>query len=51
MAEGTGGIYITMVNAVQRYIKRDALDISEINAEFLRNFENFLKSEPSKKRQ
>lgn len=49
MNPGTGGLYITMINALQRYIKRDNLDIAEINTAFLRGFENFLETEPSQR--
>ncbi|CCZ08571.1 putative uncharacterized protein [Odoribacter sp. CAG:788] len=47
MTPGTGATYLIMLNALQRYIKRDNLDITEINAAFLRGFEKFLETEPS----
>ncbi len=47
MNPGTGGIYKNMLSALQRYIKRDSLDISEINTAFLQGFEAFIGNEPS----
>ena len=49
MNPGTAGIYINMLNALQRYIKRSTLDISEINTAFLKGFESFLETEPSQR--
>lgn len=49
MSKGTGGIYRIVSNALCRFLKRDTLDISEINAAFLRNFETFIETEPSQR--
>jgi integrase len=45
--EGTAQIYKGMINAVKRYIKRETMDISEVNISFLKGFEKFLESEPN----
>lgn len=47
MNKGTGATYLIMLSALQRYIKRDNLDITEISTTFLRGFEKFLEAEPS----
>ncbi|KAA6352387.1 hypothetical protein EZS27_000337 [termite gut metagenome] len=47
MNPGTASTYLIMLNALQRYIKCDHLDITEINTAFLRGFENFIENEPS----
>lgn len=47
MNPGTAAGYLVMLNALKRFIKRDRLDISEISAPFLQNFENFIANEPS----
>lgn len=44
--EGTGKQYMVMANALIRFVGRDSLDISEITGNFLRSFENHLKTEP-----
>ncbi|MNS80747.1 hypothetical protein D3C72_1144410 [compost metagenome] len=44
---GSAKNYSTMLNALKRFIKRDYLDISEINRLFLLEFEQFLENEPS----
>jgi integrase len=49
MKENTGGTYLTTVNALLRFLKRDTLDISEVNVNFLTAFESFLESEPSQR--
>ena len=49
MNKGTGGIYLNAANALRRFLKRDTLDISEISAKFLREFERFLENEPSQR--
>ena len=47
MNPGTASTYIIMLSALQRFIKRDHLDITEITTAFLRNFEKFIEAEPS----
>jgi integrase len=47
MKKSTAAIYTTAFNALKRYIKRDTLDIFEINKEFLKEFEKFIENEPS----
>lgn len=47
MTPSTGTYYLIMLNALRRFIKRDTLDISEINTVFLQNFEKFIETEPS----
>lgn len=42
----TGKSYIIAMNALKRFIGRDALDISEITLSFLKSFENFIREEP-----
>lgn len=49
MKESTAHVYLNTLNAIERYIKRDKLDIAEINASFLKGFESFLESEPSQR--
>lgn len=49
LSKGTGAIYKAAVNALRRHIMRDELDISEINVAFLRGFERFIESEPSRR--
>ena len=49
MNPGTATNYGSMLNALLRYTRRDSLDISEINLNFLKGFENFLESEPSQR--
>lgn len=46
MRQGTGRGYITALNALERYIGTDTLDISRINARFLTGFERFIEAEP-----
>jgi integrase len=45
---GTAQIYKGMISALKRYIKRETLNISEITTSFLKGFEKFLESEPSR---
>lgn len=47
MNPGTASTYIIMLSALQRFIKRDRLDITEITTAFLRDFEKFIEAEPS----
>lgn len=49
MSPGTGGLYITAIRALKRFIGRESLDISEINSRFLKQFEAFLEDEPSQR--
>lgn len=49
MKKGTGDTYLNMLSALRRFIKRDSLDISEINTNFLREFEKFIATEPSQR--
>lgn len=49
MNPGTGGLYLTAIRALVRFIDRETLDISEINTNFLNKFEAFLMSEPSQR--
>jgi integrase len=44
---GTARIYKSTISALKRYIKRDTINISEINTSFLKGFEKFLETEPS----
>jgi hypothetical protein len=46
MKPRTGSAYRSAANALRRFLKRDMLDISEISAKFLREFEAFLFKEP-----
>lgn len=47
MNPGTASTYTIMLSALQRFIKRDHLDIIEITTAFLRDFEKFIEAEPS----
>ena len=47
MSPGTAVNYNCMLNCLQRFIKRDNLDILEINTAFLDKFKRFIESEPS----
>ncbi len=47
MNPGTAATYKIMLSALQRFIKRDHLDITEITTAFLRDFEKFIENEPS----
>lgn len=49
LSKGTAMIYGSALNLLRRFIARDELDISEINASFLRGFEKFIESEPSRR--
>lgn len=49
MKKGTGDTYLNMLSALKRFIKRDILDISEINTNFLHEFEKFIANEPSQR--
>lgn len=49
MKKETGDTYISMLNALKRFTKRESLDISEINTNFLREFEQFIITEPSQR--
>lgn len=44
--ESTGKAYQVAINALERFVGRDDLDISEITVKFLQAFEKFLKEEP-----
>ena len=47
MSEETALNYNCMLNCLQRFIKRENLDILEINTVFLDKFKRFIESEPS----
>lgn len=47
MKKSTGDAYIIALNSLLRFIKRDTLDISEINVAFLKEYEKFIINEPS----
>ncbi|MDR1716537.1 MAG: site-specific integrase [Prevotella sp.] len=49
MKKGTGNIYLSMLSSLKRFIKRESLDISEINTNFLREFERYIITEPSQR--
>lgn len=49
MNTSTAHVYINTLNAIERYTKRPELDIAEINASFLKGFEQFLENEPSQR--
>lgn len=49
MKKGTGDTYLSMLSTLKRFIKRDSLDISEINSNFLREFEKYITTEPSQR--
>ncbi|MBF0649137.1 phage integrase SAM-like domain-containing protein [Dysgonomonas sp. GY75] len=49
MKKGTGDTYLNMLSALKRFVKREKLDISEINTNFLREFEQFIATEPSQR--
>lgn len=49
MKKGTGDTYLSVLNSLKRFTKRESLDISEINTNFLREFERFVASEPSQR--
>lgn len=44
--ESTGKAYQVAINALERFVGRSDLDISEITVKFLQAFERFLKEEP-----
>jgi integrase len=44
--ESTGKAYQVAINAMERFVGRSDLDISEITVKFLQAFERFLKDEP-----
>lgn len=48
MTPGTASAYRIAFSAIRRYIGRDKLDIGEINVAFLRGFERFIETEPSR---
>jgi hypothetical protein len=47
MKPATASLYVTMLNCLKRYVKRDTLDILEINGDFLKGFKKFIENEPS----
>jgi len=47
MKKGTVDLYNPAINALKRFIKRDTLDIFEIDKAFLKDFETFIAREPS----
>lgn len=49
MNPGTASTYTIMLSALQRFIKRDHLDITEITTAFLRDFEKFIEANPASK--
>ncbi|GAB6122334.1 phage integrase SAM-like domain-containing protein [Dysgonomonas termitidis] len=49
MKKETGDTYTSMLNSLKRFTKRESLDISEINTNFLLEFEKFIASEPSQR--
>lgn len=49
MKKGTGDTYLSVLNSLKRFTKRESLDISEINTNFLREFERFITNEPSQR--
>ena len=49
MKKGTGDTYLSVLNSLKRFTKRESLDISEINTNFLREFERFIATEPSQR--
>lgn len=48
-SKGTATIYASALNSLRRFILRDEPDISEINVAFLRGFERFIESGPSRR--
>lgn len=48
MTPGTASAYRIAFGALRRYIGRNTLDIGEINVAFLRGFEQFIETEPSR---
>ena len=49
MKKSTGDTYLNTASALRRFLKRDKLDIAEINVNFLREFEAYLEKEPSQR--
>ena len=49
MRKGTASIYISAINALKRYIRRDTLDIQEIKPSLIKGFVEFIKNEPSQR--
>ena len=49
MKKGTANLYHPAISSLKRFIKRDSLDISEINKKFLKEFEEFIETEPSQR--
>jgi integrase len=49
MSEGSGRLYRTTVNTLKRFVGRNALDIMEINYDFLKKFERFISEGPSQR--
>jgi hypothetical protein len=49
MKKSTGNTYMNAASALRRFLNRATLGISEINVNLLRNFESFLKKEPSQR--
>ena len=49
MLPGTAGLYGNMLSALRRYLNCEQLDISDIKADFLKGFQKFLETEPSKR--
>lgn len=47
MTPGSARNYQSMLNALKRFLKRDKLDIAEINTVFLKEFEQFIIKEPA----
>ncbi|MDR1884009.1 MAG: site-specific integrase [Prevotella sp.] len=49
MKKSTGDTYLNVSSALRRFTKRESIDISEINTNFLREFERFIVTEPSQR--
>ena len=47
MKPGTASFYVTAINALIRFINQNNIDISKIDADFLRKFKSFVENEPS----
>lgn len=45
---GTGKYYESALNALERFLKRDHLDISEVTVKLLEDFHNFIINEPAR---
>lgn len=48
-SKGTGDVYDTALNSLERYTRGRPIDISKITVKFLEGFEDFIRTEPAQK--